>query len=97
MKKNQIVNNEPKKIFKYEDKKDDKEQKLKKSHTALDPNHTHFILVDNQKLNEYAGETDLRSNLESAISNYQVKDGESEKIPIVVLVVSKRYFLCFVG
>jgi hypothetical protein len=64
---------------------------LKSSHAALDPHHTHFILVDKQQLNEYAGETDLRTKLESALSNHEVAKG-GDKIPLVILVVSKKMF-----
>lgn len=50
----------------------------------LNSNHTHFILVDNQQLNEFGGEIEMRSNIESAIANYQ--HNGSQKIPLVVLV-----------
>ena len=50
----------------------------KSSH--MDPNHSHFILIDSVKQNEYGGEIALRSRLESEIS----KRGSS---PIVVLVL----------
>ena len=54
----------------------------------LDPNHTHFILVDNGKLNQYGGEIELRANLESQIAKYKLNTkGTVEKIPIVVIVV----------
>jgi hypothetical protein len=60
----------------------------------LDPNHTHFILVDNSQLNVFGGEINFRGKLESAISSYGSKyrkltfeNGESSKIPIVVLVL----------
>ena len=67
------------------------EFKLKKGHTQLDPNHTHFILVDNQKLNNFGGEINIRTQLESAVSNYhsgQSKAKENkDKIPVIVLVI----------
>ena len=44
----------------------------------LDPNHTHFILVDNAQLNKFGGEIDFRAKLESEIQ---------KKIPVVMVVV----------
>jgi len=83
--------NQPKKILEYDHVKNDNasEQRLKTSHAALDPNHTHFILVDDQQLNKYAGETNLRTKLESALSNHGVEKS-SDKIALVILVVSKK-------
>ena len=63
------------------------EQVLKVKSQPLDPNHSHFILVDNQELNKFGGEIELRGNLEKAISHYNI--GKQEKIPIVVLVIGK--------
>ena len=54
----------------------------------LNPNHTHFILVDNARLNRFGGEIDFRSNLEKAIADYNAFEAD-EKINIVVLVVSE--------
>lgn len=51
--------------------------------TPLDPNHSHFVLVDNSQLNEYGGEVELRGKLERAIVNYE----NSNKAQIVVLVL----------
>ena len=65
----------------------DDEQVLKEKSQPLDPNHSHFILVDNQELNKFGGEIELRGNLEKAISHYDI--GKKEKIPIVVLVIGK--------
>ena len=66
------------------------EQKFKTKHTSLDPNHNHFILVDNQKLNTFGGEIELRGKLESAISQHNPSgEANRERIPIVVLVVGK--------
>jgi transient receptor potential cation channel subfamily M member 2 len=48
----------------------------------LDPNHTHFVLVDNAK-HTYGGEIEFRAHLESAIANRNPK----ESIPIVQLVL----------
>jgi hypothetical protein len=63
----------------------------------LDPNHSHFILVDSTKLNEFGGEIKFRSRLESAISKRNLsEDSQVESninantntnIPIVVIVL----------
>lgn len=61
--------------------------------SLLDPNHSHFVLVDNAQLNTYGGEIDFRGRLEKAIVNYErdVDLGESiaagNETPIVVLVL----------
>jgi transient receptor potential cation channel subfamily M protein 2 len=57
----------------------------------LDPNHTHFILVDTAQV-KYGGEIKFRGELESAIANKNQKNTTSiehatERIPIVVLVL----------
>jgi hypothetical protein len=44
----------------------------------LDPNHSHFILVDNSQLNTFGGEIEFRARLESHIQ---------KKIPVVMVVV----------
>ena len=49
----------------------------------LDPNHSHFILVDNARIG-FGGEIDFRADLESAISK---SNSNNSKIPIVVLVL----------
>lgn len=58
--------------------------------TLLDPNHTHFILVDNAKLNEFGGEVDFRSQLESRIASgilTTTNGGKRlEPIPIIQVV-----------
>ena len=35
---------------------------------GLDPNHTHFILIDSHEEDKFGGEIELRANLECAIS-----------------------------
>ena len=62
----------------------------------LDPNHSHFVLVDNAQLNVYGGEIDFRGRLEKAIVSYE-KEGDTTttittttngfETPIVVLVL----------
>ncbi|RNA11750.1 transient receptor potential cation channel subfamily M member 2-like [Brachionus plicatilis] len=46
----------------------------------LEPNHTHFILVDDSKYNDFGGEIQFRAKLESEISKIK-------KIPIILVVV----------
>lgn len=64
----------------------------------LDPNHSHFILVDSTKLNEFGGEIKFRSRLESAISKRKIPEysqvesninanTNNTNIPIVVIVL----------
>lgn len=52
---------------------------MAKGFSHLEPNHSHFILVDNAKI-EFGGEVDYRANFEAELSN----NGE---IPLVVLVL----------
>lgn len=52
---------------------------LKGKHELLDPNHSHFILVDDAK-HDFGGEVVLRADLEAKLA-------ETENIPIVVLVI----------
>ncbi len=72
-------------------------QRLKSS---IDPNHTHFLLVDNADGNNYGGEMDFRTRLEDALSkNYfeetpsgntstaDVGANANDNIPLVVIVV----------
>ncbi len=74
-----------------------------KKHASLQPNHTHFILVDNSQLNVYGGEIDLRNKIEKAVSNFDYESQNfknkrksfkantnekfKQKIPIVLIVV----------
>jgi hypothetical protein len=51
----------------------------------LDPYHSHFILVDNVQINEFGGEIEFRSSLESALrASNTVSDS---RIPIVQLLM----------
>ena len=47
----------------------------------LDPNHTHFILVDNGTTDKFGAEIDLRARLERGIST-QKMDSETRKYNI---------------
>lgn len=61
---------------------------IKRKQTPLDPNHSHFVLVDNSELNKFGGEIEFRGKLERAIVNFK-NDSSSEDtgVPIVVLVL----------
>ncbi|CAF0977505.1 unnamed protein product [Brachionus calyciflorus] len=54
--------------------------KLEPRSVYLEPNHSHFILVDDSKYNKFGGEISFRADLESEIS-------KAKKIPIVLVVV----------
>ncbi|KAJ8028966.1 Transient receptor potential cation channel subfamily M member 3 [Holothuria leucospilota] len=54
---------------------------------SLDPNHTHFILVDNGTVNKYGVELPLRSRLEKLISHQSLYPGSEQCVPIVCLVL----------
>ncbi len=67
----------------------------------LDPNHTHFILVDSAKKDEFGGEVRFRAELEEAIYsgqkqqqqladvnlNASLRKNKKPEIPIVTLVL----------
>ena len=90
--KNRRVKNQN--IFDYKMKAEkDAEQDLKLKHTPLDPNHTHFILVDNQDLNKFDSEIKFRNKLENAILEHKFSEDcketdeeNEENIPMVFLV-----------
>ncbi|KAI0235842.1 Transient receptor potential cation channel subfamily M member 2 [Lamellibrachia satsuma] len=57
-----------------------------KRHSSLDPNHSHFIFVDNGIQYQFGVEIELRAKLEAHISqNYRANDGD--KIPTVCVVL----------
>ncbi|XP_030829332.1 transient receptor potential cation channel subfamily M member-like 2 isoform X2 [Strongylocentrotus purpuratus] len=62
-----------------------------KNHAHLDPNHTHFILVDKGRVDEFGEEITLRGKLEKAISEEQIQKSSGESasvsIPVVCVVV----------
>ncbi len=63
----------------------------------LDPNHTHFILVDDGKNGEFGAEIDFRANLENELNkgkklqNYtnpsMVITATTDHIPMILIVV----------
>ncbi|XP_070535546.1 transient receptor potential cation channel subfamily M member 2-like [Ptychodera flava] len=55
---------------------------------SLDPNHTHFILVDDGRVHDYSTATELRGKIEKAISEYNKKPDKGEiRVPVVCLVL----------
>ncbi|XP_052253944.1 transient receptor potential cation channel subfamily M member-like 2 isoform X2 [Dreissena polymorpha] len=64
----------------------EKEQKFKES--FLDPNHSHFILVDNATQHKFAMEIPFRAKLEKEIAQIKTETGENAvSVPIVLLVL----------
>ena len=56
----------------------DKSDLMKEKGTAaLDPNHSHFVLVDNDKADGFGGEIDFRANLEQFIC-HRMNNNESK-------------------
>ena len=53
-----------------------REVEIIKKESPLDPNHSHFILVDNGTQHQYAVEIPFRASLESKIANTKTKNGE---------------------
>ncbi len=81
-------------------KKPDKPDGTEKPKQALDPNHSHFILVDNARIG-FGGEIDFRANLESAISENAIPivvlvlEGGAGTIKTVLESVKKKNTMCF--
>ncbi len=81
--------------YSYIEDKTNKEQELKSNskykQSALDHNHTHFILVDNSILNKFGGEVKLRGLLQKEIceelTEQEFYREKKEKIPCVSIVV----------
>lgn len=79
-------------MFEYSTTETASSRSSNKKGALLDPNHSHFVLVDNSQLNVYGGEIDFRGRLEKAIVSYE-KEGEpndsvnGNETPIVVLVL----------
>ncbi|OAF71847.1 hypothetical protein A3Q56_00397 [Intoshia linei] len=61
--------------------------KAKKGDSPLDPNHSHFILVDNGTELKFRGEINLRNRLEAGISNMYDDDYNNFSIPVVMVVL----------
>ncbi|XP_052804145.1 transient receptor potential cation channel subfamily M member-like 2 isoform X2 [Mya arenaria] len=64
----------------------EKEQRNKES--FLDPNHSHFILVDNATQHKFAVEIPFRAKLEKEIAQIKTETGENAvSVPIILLVL----------
>eukprot|EP00057_Strongylocentrotus_purpuratus_P010202 XP_011664676.1 PREDICTED: transient receptor potential cation channel subfamily M member 2 isoform X5 [Strongylocentrotus purpuratus] len=62
----------------------------KKSNTMnvpLDPNHTHFILVDKGRVDQFGEEITLRGKLEKAISEEQIQKSSGKSAPVSIPIV----------
>jgi hypothetical protein len=60
-------------------KKGDKNrEKLRTQVSSLDPNHTHFVLVDNWEQTGYGGEIEYRAKLEHVISQPAVTSQQKD-------------------
>ncbi|KAK3605983.1 hypothetical protein CHS0354_019662 [Potamilus streckersoni] len=62
------------------------EEHLNPNECFLDPNHSHFILVDNGTQHKYATEIPFRAELERKISEMPT-DTDAVSVPIVILVL----------
>ena len=49
--------------------------KVDTGESPLDPNHSHFFLVDNGTQHKYGGEIEFRAKLEKALSENYTDDG----------------------
>ncbi|KAK3787677.1 hypothetical protein RRG08_031907 [Elysia crispata] len=64
------------------------EDKVKPRQALLDPNHTHFILVDNGTQNQFAVEIPFRAKLEESIGGQKTDTGEDAvAVPVCLLVL----------
>ncbi|KAH3725683.1 hypothetical protein DPMN_051532 [Dreissena polymorpha] len=54
------------------------EKKQKPNEIFLDPNHSHFILVDNATQHKFDVEIPFRSKLEKEIAHMKTETGESK-------------------
>ena len=56
------------------------------NNTAIDANHTHFVLVDNPKKKSFGGEVEMRANIEEYMA--REAGGSKGEVPLVCLCVS---------
>ncbi|XP_033724836.1 transient receptor potential cation channel subfamily M member-like 2 isoform X2 [Pecten maximus] len=64
----------------------EKESKVRES--SLDPNHTHFILVDNGTQHDFGVEIPFRAQLEQTVANMKTDTSkDAVSVPIVLLVL----------
>ena len=62
-----------------------KQDKPGKGQTAIDPNHTHFVLVDNIDKKGFGGEVEMRANIEEYMA--REAGGSRGEVPLVCLCV----------
>ncbi|XP_062614395.1 transient receptor potential cation channel subfamily M member-like 2 isoform X2 [Saccostrea cucullata] len=64
-----------------------KKQRIKES--FLDPNHTHFVLVDNGTQHQFGVEIPFRARMENSIANMKTNTGKNASVyvPVVLLVL----------
>ena len=63
------------------------EDKVKPRQSFLDPNHTHFILVDNGSQNQFAVEIPFRAKLEESIGGQKTDTGEGKWLFIDSMII----------
>ncbi|OWF39754.1 Transient receptor potential cation channel subfamily M member 2 [Mizuhopecten yessoensis] len=63
-----------------------KETNSNGNETCLDPNHTHFLLVDDGTPQQFGKEILFRAGIEKAVSNLRTS-GKEAMVPVVLLVV----------
>ncbi|KAL4228805.1 Transient receptor putative cation channel subfamily M member 2 [Mactra antiquata] len=64
------------------------EKEMKPKESFLDPNHSHFILVDNGTQHKFGTEISFRARLENEVSKIRTDTGENAvSVPIVLLVL----------
>lgn len=51
----------------------------------IDPNHTHFLLIDNSQVNQTGGEINFRARFESGMAHGFASS--IEPVPVVVVVI----------
>ena len=59
----------------------------KSTGASLDPNHTHFILVDNGTVGQYGEEIKLRSRLEKLVSSYKLNESSTKLLLLINAVI----------
>ena len=62
-----------------------------KKEAYLDPNHTHFILVDNGTEHKFATEIPFRAKLENAVSNMKTDTGKGKVVKYIMAYLDYGY------
>ncbi|OWF39756.1 transient receptor potential cation channel subfamily M member 2-like [Mizuhopecten yessoensis] len=64
------------------------ERVVNRNETFLNPNHTHFILVDDGSEHQFGKEIAFRAEIENAVANLKTDTGkDAVSVPVVLLVV----------